>query len=342
VNVSAYSGTSDFLKTIGVSNNTFLVLKATSGHSIIIQGDGSGNITSADGGNFILSGNQAALLYCQNSQWSLVGSSYSLAGLANFGATSDPTPSSDTLSGYSVGSSWVNTSADRAFVNVDATAGAAIWKRTTPPKNKWGVRAANATAQGVGIASPTLANAGANSNDSSTTFMTLVTTAAAGNIAGWITTSFNLIRASYDPVIEVLVKTGAAADLANQRVWIGLVDADITNVDTLAAGRKFIGFRYSSAAADPGWMPVLNDGTTQNVGTVLGGAIAASTVYKLRVRILSSGTPTAYFSVNDGAEQAMTTNFPAIATDLGAIARNIPVTAVIRTINFSSFDVVWG
>lgn len=339
INVSAWSGTSDFLDTIGVSNNTFLVIKPTSGHTIVVVGDGSGNITSSDGGSFFLTGDQTALLYCQNSQWSLIGSSYSTAGLANFGASTDPTPGDDTGDGYSVGSHWVNTTADRAFINVDATASAAIWKRITPPKNKWGIRAANASALSMGIASVTVANSPANANDSTDTFMTLPSTAAAGNLAGWITASFNLIRSSFDPTIEIWVKT--SSDLTSQRLWIGLVDADITNVDTLAAGREFIGFRYSTNTVDAGWMPVLHDGTTQNVGTAL-VAIATSTVYKLKIRIVSGGTPTAYFSVNDGAEQSMQTNFPAIATDLGAVCRVIPIAASIRSLSFSSFSVQWG
>lgn len=342
---SAETGTADILNTIGVSNLRFLVIKPASGHSITINGTGSGNITSADGNSVILTGDRAALLFCHNSQWGMIGSAGGTVGSAplhQLGSAVDPTPGEDSGDGYGVGSQWINTTADRAFINVDATATLAIWKRTTQPKNKWGVRAANASPLAVGIANPTLANAGANANDSSNSFMTLVTTAAAGNLGGWITASFNLIRPSHDPTFEILVKTGAAADLANQRLWIGLVDAEITNVDTLAAGREFIGFRYSSVAADPGWMPVLNDGTTQSVGTVLGGAIAAATVYKLRVRVVSGGTPTAYFSVNDGAEQAMTANFPPIATDLGAIVRNIAVTAVIRTVNFSTFDLQWG
>lgn len=345
INVSAASGfTTGFLKTIGVSNNRFLVLKATSGHSILINATGAGNISSVDGGYMSISGNAMALLYCQNSQWSLIGStSLGPTGLApyyNFSATSDPTPDDDDAHAYRIGSQWVNVSADRAFMSVDSSTGLAIWKRLTPPKNRWGVRASGTTAIGQGIANPTTANSPANANDSSNTFMTLPTTAAAGNIAGWITGSFNLIRPSYDPIIEVIVKTGS--DLTSQRDWIGLVDADITNVDTLAAGREFIGFRYSSVAVDPGWMPVLNDGTTQNVGTAMGGAIQASTVYKLKIRVVSSGTPTAYFSVNDGAEQAMQTNFPPIATDLGAICRCIAVAASIRSYSFASFDAQWG
>jgi hypothetical protein len=343
VNVSAATGTVGFLKTIGVSNNRFVVLKASSGHTIAVVADGTGNITSIDGGNIILSGDRTALLYCLNSQWGLIGSSAGITGnglLSNFSAAVDPTPAEDSVDGYGVGSQWVNTAADRGFINVDATPDLAIWKPITPPKNRWAARAGGATAVGAGIANPTTANAPANANDAVNTFMTLPTTAAAGNLGGWVTTSFNLIRPSFDPAIEIYIKT--SADLSAQRDWIGLISADITNVDDPAAGTKFIGFRYSSVAVDPGWMPVLDDGTTMNVGTALGGAIAINTVYKMKIRLVSGGTPTAYFSVNDSAEQAMQTNFPAIATDMGAIVRCIATTAAIRSLSFSSFDVRWG
>jgi hypothetical protein len=45
----------------------------------------------------------------------------------NFGAGVDPLVTDDSGGGYSVGSEWVNTVTDAAFVCVDATVGAAIW-----------------------------------------------------------------------------------------------------------------------------------------------------------------------------------------------------------------------
>lgn len=340
---SAETGTSDILNTIGVSNLRFVVIKAASGHAITVNGTGLGNITSADGSSILLSGDRAALLFCHNGQWGMIGSAGGTVGTAplhQFGSAVDPTPNEDSNDGYSAGSQWINTTADRAFINVDPTAGLAIWKRTTQPRNRWFIRAANASALGVGVANPTVANAPANSNDNANSFITLPSTAVIGNLGGWVTSSFNLVRSSLDPTIEIYVKTDATN--TTERLWVGLISADITNVDDPAAGTKFIGFRFSTNAADAGWMPVLDDGATMNVGTVLGGVLGNSTVYKLKMRIVSGGTPTCYFSVNDGAEQAMTTNFPAIATDLGAVCRAIPLAASIRLLNFASFDVIWG
>lgn len=47
----------------------------------------------------------------------------------NFAATTDPTSTDDTGSGYSVGSLWVNVTLDKVFLAVDVTASSAIWKR---------------------------------------------------------------------------------------------------------------------------------------------------------------------------------------------------------------------
>ncbi len=50
-------------------------------------------------------------------------------GLNNLTATTNPTITNDSGSGYAVGSVWVNTSTDEMFVCTDATAGAAIWQK---------------------------------------------------------------------------------------------------------------------------------------------------------------------------------------------------------------------
>lgn len=46
----------------------------------------------------------------------------------NFAASSDPTASDDAAVYYGVGSRWINTTDDRVWTCVDATAGAAVWK----------------------------------------------------------------------------------------------------------------------------------------------------------------------------------------------------------------------
>jgi len=54
--------------------------------------------------------------------------SAALVPLARFDATTDPTTGDDSDDGYGVGSTWVNVTSNVAFVCVDPTVGAAIWK----------------------------------------------------------------------------------------------------------------------------------------------------------------------------------------------------------------------
>src|SRR5436190_1123339 len=102
--VAAESGVSDDLDNIVASNNTFVVLKARAGDTIVIR-TGVGNIASPSGNGIILTGNRAALLYCLGGQWALMG----VKRFANnFIASSDPGNNEDVLDGYNVGSLWVN------------------------------------------------------------------------------------------------------------------------------------------------------------------------------------------------------------------------------------------
>ncbi|UAT28878.1 tail protein [Dinoroseobacter phage vB_DshP-R7L] len=49
----------------------------------------------------------------------------------NFAATTDPAVGNDNTEGYTVGSVWVNTTADTAWVCLDASTGAAVWTEST-------------------------------------------------------------------------------------------------------------------------------------------------------------------------------------------------------------------
>ncbi|HML23525.1 MAG TPA: hypothetical protein PKD09_17850 [Aggregatilinea sp.] len=51
--------------------------------------------------------------------------------LDNLSATSAPTAGDDSGDGYSVGSRWVDTAVDKAYVCLDATLGGAVWKEIT-------------------------------------------------------------------------------------------------------------------------------------------------------------------------------------------------------------------
>ena len=50
---------------------------------------------------------------------------------SNLSATSDPGVSDDNTAGYAISSRWVNVTADKEFVALDVSTGAAVWKETT-------------------------------------------------------------------------------------------------------------------------------------------------------------------------------------------------------------------
>lgn len=327
--VAASSGTTDTLNTITAVNNTWLVLKAASGHTITLA-SGAGNIITTNGGGIDLSGDRAVLLWCENSQWSVIAAS---GNKNNFTALVDPGSGDDSTAGYTIGSLWINTIKPRMWACVDNTAAAAIWKPISSLQN-WGIRAAAATAQPVGIAAPTLsAGATGNANSASDTFLTVASTASS-DPEGWVTASFDLIRPEHDPIIEIGIRTSSPI---TGTFYVGLTSANIASGtgSALPAGTKFIGFRLTSSTLKP----VLCDGSTQTDGS--GSAAAINTTYRLKMRI-ASALSTVYYSINDGAEEALTTGFPDEATDMGAVLRisgQNPVTAM--TTLFSYLKVQW-
>lgn len=55
-----------------------------------------------------------------------------LAKHNTYAETGAPGVNDDSGDGYSVGSVWIDTTADDAYICLDATSGAAVWKQTTP------------------------------------------------------------------------------------------------------------------------------------------------------------------------------------------------------------------
>lgn len=51
---------------------------------------------------------------------------------SNLSASAAPTVNEDSGDGYDIGSIWCDTSADDAYICLDATLGAAVWKKITP------------------------------------------------------------------------------------------------------------------------------------------------------------------------------------------------------------------
>lgn len=60
----------------------------------------------------------------------------------NYGASSAPTVNDDTADGYRVGSLWIDTTNDIAYIALDVSSGAAIWRRITQPLSNYSATAA--------------------------------------------------------------------------------------------------------------------------------------------------------------------------------------------------------
>jgi hypothetical protein len=143
------------------------------------------------------------------------------------------------------------------------------------------------------------------------------------------------------------------ASVASMRIWFGISSAVITDTATLgSANNGSIMIRYSTAdggnTTDFIGATQKNGGANQSLtSAIAGGTLAANTVYRLRVRFLrggpsGSGTPTAYFSVNDGAEQSLTTNITATGSTFFLVWGFTNKTTSARTLGWRSFGGAFG
>ena len=127
------------------ANTTSIVTGAVDGTVLTVQADGTlafeavtgtgdmlkaaydadtdNKIDAAAGGTDIDTSGSTGYPRVDAGTWSVVKD--------NIGAGAAPTVNDDTTSGYSVGSKWLDTTNDNAYVCLDATNGAAVWIETT-------------------------------------------------------------------------------------------------------------------------------------------------------------------------------------------------------------------
>lgn len=197
-------------------------------------------------------------------------------------------------------------------------------------RNWFALRGGGGTVQSVGAGTLTIANTPAAANDATGTYVTMPTTASSGN-AGGVVTVFTMVQRQHNPIFVAIVET--PADISSVRYWVGLGSAAVTNVDSIAGGTSFIGFRFSTVATDTGWRPVTMDGTTQTTAADI-GTVVADTKYVLKFRVDSAGGKV-FFSVNGGSEVEASATLPAVGTDLGVVLRVFNQVAAIRQLNLS-------
>lgn len=196
-------------------------------------------------------------------------------------------------------------------------------------RNQFNLRAAAATLQPSGFATPTINGTLAASNDTDSTYLQMTSGAVLGNIAGPVSATFNLLQTRHNPSFDVIIRTGAS--IANMRYWIGIFSAAPANTDTQTL--HMAAFRYSTVVPDAGWIPVVAGGATNTAGSSM-GAVAANTRYLLSIQVIDGGN-TAVFRVNNGEPTLLTTNLPTNSQDLGFAVYAITNEAVAKAYKLS-------
>lgn len=202
-------------------------------------------------------------------------------------------------------------------------------------RTAFGARAAAAALQPDGIAAPTTSGTLTASLQPDSAYVNAASAATAGAAAGLVTTTFNLTRRTYNPRFDCLIRTAAAADLANIRLWIGLFTAAPPNADALGA-ISALAFRYSTVAPDAGWVAVASDGTAQFTSSPLTSPLTADTRYLLSISV-DTAANTATFTVNNSQSITISSSLPATGADLGVAVRLITTNAAAKNIRISRF-----
>ncbi len=206
-----------------------------------------------------------------------------------------------------------------------------------PDRRKWiGIfsSAASYGVQGITPANLTVTPTASSLAATDGNFTNHATSTVLGNISGFISGAFTLLRLGHSPYGCCLLKTGSL--VTAMRMFVGWFNSAPTNAD--APPNNSMGFRYSSVVPDPGIVGFVRDGTTTQVtGNLIpaGAAITATTPYLLEW--YKTGT-TAFFRIGGtGAWTSLTSNLPADTVDLGLAGRIITTTAAQRNLAFSRF-----
>jgi hypothetical protein len=176
------------------------------------------------------------------------------------------------------------------------------------------------------------------------------TTGAAAPQAFWtLATSATdqLLQDDVDIWIDMLTD---AASIADNRIWfgwtVGQLTMNTTNTASAYAGTTWDAMiiRYlGDANAIWEGLTTVTGSATRTVTTTLGNG-AANTAYRLRIRFVRQGTPTVYFSVNDGTEVSTTLTIPAAnvqpMTLIFGICKNSGSTS--RVIGWNNMGGVFG
>lgn len=172
----------------------------------------------------------------------------------------------------------------------------------------WTIVTDNVVLRDVGMVS-TSAGTSASQKDAGGYWIRRTTVAGVSSSVKSSSTSTPIFWADHNPLLEFTFRTGA--NISALRYWVGMFSTDPTNADTITG--RVLAFRYSTVAPDSGWTTVMRDNTTTTVGSAVGGAVAASTIYRLRVSVTGAGTSVTFTvtDVTNGTTASTTLAVPA-------------------------------
>lgn len=176
-------------------------------------------------------------------------------------------------------------------------------------------------------------------SDGSTTAHSMVNVASVSVNSLGIRTSASIAThfSQHDPTLSVRIKTGAS--IANISFFLGFWSVASTTADS--AGAHYGGIRFSTAAADSGWVGICNDGTLGNHQTSAQiAAIAINTEYLLVVTFSGDGTLLT-LTINGGTPVTMATHLPSVATGLFPQATVRNLVAEAKSFAIGEFYVEW-
>lgn len=131
--LAAQAGVTDDLDTINVDADIpstyegIALLTAATGDTITIK-HSTGNIELSGLADIVLTAGLWLILVYDGTNWR----DLKTALLDNYAGAVAPVVTDDFDDGYAVGSTWIDTVADDAYICLDSTVGAAVWKQTTP------------------------------------------------------------------------------------------------------------------------------------------------------------------------------------------------------------------
>lgn len=132
--------------------------------------------------------------------------------------------------------------------------------------------------------------------------------------------------------------------ITSLRYWFGITANVITDSLTFAtgaAGALLIRYATDGAENGVGWVgqSCVSGSHTETASL---GSIAAATSYILRIRFVRTGTPTVYFSVNDGTEVSTTLTIPPTGSTYFLIFGVTKKSTAARTYNVRSLGAMHG